>query len=292
MEINKLKLYVKLAETCHFNRASELCHVSPSTLSRNIQHLEEELGTQLFERNNRSVVLTPQGHQFLPQARSLIQQWETMRDSIQANNKTLSGSISLYCSVTASYSFLYDILAQFRQQQPGIEIKLHTGDPAIAIGRVAGGEEDIAIAARPDKLPSNIVFKSFSISPLVFIAPVNDAFAKREDTSDKTTFNSVPMIISEHGLARERLNAWFRKKNISPNIYAQVSGNEAIVSMVSLGFGVGLVPKIVVDNSPLKDKVKLFDEQPDLKAFDVGVCVLEKRLKSPIIEAFWSQFQN
>lgn len=97
------------------------------------------------------------------------------------------------------------------------------------------------------------------------------------------------MIVSEKGLARERLNQWFRKQNISPNVYAQVSGNEAIVSMVSLGFGIGLVPKIVMENSPLKNNVKVFSHQPELEPYEVGVCVLERRLKSPIVEAFWSQ---
>jgi LysR family positive regulator for ilvC len=62
--------------------------------------------------------------------------------------------------------------------------------------------------------------------------------------------------------------------------------------MVSLGFGVGLAPKIVVDNSPLANKVKHYYVQPELKPYDVGVCVLQKRLKSPIIEAFWQQFKH
>jgi LysR family positive regulator for ilvC len=292
MEINKLKYFIQLAETCHFNRAAELCHVSPPTLSRNIQQLEEELNVRLFERNNRSVELTQQGLLFLPQARSLIQQWETVRESLLIEKTELSGSMSLYCSVTASYSFLYEILAEFRQQHPGIEIKLHTGDPALAIQRVLSGEEDIAIAAKPDKLPADIVFKSFSSSPLIFISSIEDGKFEVSIGNKKQLFESIPMIIPERGLARDRINTWFRKHNISPNLYAQVSGNEAIVSMVSLGFGIGLVPKIVVDNSPLVSNVKLYVIQPELLPYDVGVCVLQKRLKSPIIEAFWQQFQH
>ena len=50
--------------------------------------------------------------------------------------------------------------------------------------------------------------------------------------------------------------------------------------MVSLGFGVGLVPKVVVDNSPLAQQVRLFCIQPEIKPYEVGVCVLEKRLKT------------
>lgn len=246
---------------------------------------------RLFERNNRTVELTEVGRKFLPQARSLVQQWETTRESLQTNQAELTGSLGLYCSVTASYSFLYEILADFRQKHPGIEIKLHTGDPALAINRIVAGEEDISIAAKPDKLPAGLVFKSFTTSPLVFICSISNK-TKPDNDNKKQLFENLPLIIPEHGLARERLNNWFRKFNISPNLYAQVSGNEAIVSMVSLGFGIGLVPKIVVDNSPLANKVKLFKVQPELKPYEVGICVLEKRLKSPIVEAFWQQIKG
>ena len=97
------------------------------------------------------------------------------------------------------------------------------------------------------------------------------------------------MIMSEEGPIRDHLNQWFSDIDTTPNIYAQVAGHEAIVSMVSLGFGIGVVPKIVLDNSPLKDKVSIMNNTPKLPSYDVGFCTLNKRLKSPIIKAFWSQ---
>ena len=64
----------------------------------------------------------------------------------------LVGDVRIYCSVTASYSFLFDILSRFRENHPRVEIRLHTGDPEEAIPRVLSGTEDIAIGARPDRL--------------------------------------------------------------------------------------------------------------------------------------------
>ena len=79
---------------------------------------------------------------------------------------------------------------------------------------------------------------------------------------------------------------------IQPEIYAQVAGNEAIVSMVSLGFGIGVVPQIVLDNSPLIGKVQVLDIKPQLEVYDVGLFTQEKKLKSPLINAFWSQIRS
>lgn len=95
------------------------------------------------------------------------------------------------------------------------------------------------------------------------------------------------MILSEEGLGRERVDKWFRKLKIQPLIYAQVAGHEAMVSMVSLGFGIGAVPRIVLDNSPLADRVQVLEKEQELGHYDVGLCTLKKRLKSPIIDAFW-----
>lgn len=288
MDIDKLTLFISLAETLSFHRCAEVNNVSPSTLSRNIQHLEQQLNTPLFIRDKRSVALTPQGVTFLGHARQITQQWDTAKESMQVNAQTLLGTLSIYCSVTASYSFMFDMLANFRSHHPKVAIKLHTGDPAISMEHIRTGEEDIAIAAKPANLPRDVQFKRFSTSQLLFIAPQDDKeFLPSNQESDKTLWSRLPLILSERGLARDRLNQWFSKKNVSPNIYAQVAGNEAIVSMVSLGLGVGLVPKIVLDNSPLAEKVKVFERQPDLQTFEVGLCVLKRRLQSPIVKAFW-----
>ena len=169
MDTKPLRLFLTLADTLHFGRASAMCHVSPSTLSRTVQQLENELGAPLFYRDNRSVTLTREGQRFQEYARDTLTQWDNLRHALQEDRRVLQGELSLYCSVTASYSFLYDILSSFRHQYPRIELKLHTGDPAQAVHRVQQGEEDIAIGARPDHLPASIAFRPIARSPLLFI---------------------------------------------------------------------------------------------------------------------------
>jgi LysR family transcriptional regulator, positive regulator for ilvC len=292
MDTTQLKMVLALAHTLHFQRAAEQCHVSPSTLSRSIAQLEEQLKVTLFERNNRSVAITHHGMRVLDFARETLAQWEALRDSLQGESQDLRGSLSLYCSVTASYSFLYEILTDFRQQHPMIEIKVHTGDPALAVERVLAGHEDLAIAAHAANMPRDINFKRITYSPLVLIQAIHHDNQNVSGNFNREYWQAIPFIISEQGVAKERLNEWFRRKKITPNVYAQVAGHEAIVSMVSLGFGVGVVPKIVLDNSPLANQVKYHPIQPQLKPYEVGVCVLARRLKSPLIRAFWQQINS
>jgi LysR family positive regulator for ilvC len=289
MDFRLLHYFIALADTLHFGRASELCHISASTLSRSIQQLEGALSTTLFERDNRHVTLTQQGIHFQRYARDTLEQWETLKRTLDDDAAQLTGEISIYCSVTASYSFLYALLSDFRDRHPGIEFKLHTGDPAEAMGRVLSGDDDMAITPRPRIPPPALAFKSLTRSPLVFIAPnvTLDWLPQVPESSTAEQWRAVPMILSEAGLSREYADTWFKALGISPQIYAQVAGHEAIVSMVGLGFGIGVVPKIVLDNSPLANRVQILSVKPELPHYDVGLCVLHRRLKHPRIQALW-----
>lgn len=290
MDLQQLRQFVHLAEALHFGRASAASNVSPSALSRSIRQLETEVGAVLFDRDNRSVTLTRQGETFLAWARDVLTGWDVVRHTVQEQSGDLQGEVSLYCSVTASYSFLFELLGKLRRDHPRIELKLHTGDPEHAIARVMAGSEDIAIGARPDALPPGLAFKPIARSRLVFIAPareprLRDLGRRRPDPQQWAT---TPMILPEGGLARQRADQWFRDLGVKPRIYAQVAGNEAIVSMVSLGFGVGVVPEIVLEASPLASQVSLLQVRPALAPYEVGLFALEKKLRSPLIGAFWA----
>ena len=290
MNIRLFEQFLALSHSLHFGRASEICNISVSALSRNIRLLERELGVALFNRDNRSVELSAPGKQFETYARDAVTNWNKIRHELQNTGGALKGEVSLYCSVTASHSILFDLLNQFRRAHPGIEIKLHTGDPEHAIAHIVSGEEDISIAARPAKLSSTLAFKPITVSPLLFIAPLNAGYADipEQAPSDNTQWSTIPMILSEGGIARSRVDSWFKSMRVTPRIYAQVAGNEAIVSMVSLGLGVGVVPKLVLDHSLLAERVRVLDIAPALEPYDVGLFALKKNLHNPLVDAFWS----
>ncbi|MDR2213215.1 MAG: HTH-type transcriptional activator IlvY [Pseudomonadales bacterium] len=288
MKFNELQIFLHLCKTLNFARTSAACHVSPSSLSRMIQRLEAELGLPLFERDNRSVRLTAAGLACKRFAEETRDNWLELHRELQAQDHELQGEISLFCSVTASYSFLYELLSRFRDSHPRIEPKIHTGDSAQTLDRIQQDQEDIGIAAIPPQIPATLAVRTLADTPLVFIAPVQGYYFDKKLIRDgDIAWQQVPMILSEKGLARQSAQAWFRRMKIKPNIYAQVAGNEAIVSMVSLGFGIGLVPQLVVDNSPLRHSIRILAVDHDMPPFAVGLCVLKRKLANPLIKAFW-----
>lgn len=261
-------------------------HISPSALSRQIKRLEQEAQQVLFIRDNRSVELTTAGKELLPVAHTITNQWQTFTSNFSDQQDVLKGEIRLFCSVTASYSHLPQLLSEFRLLHPFIEYKLSTGDPAQAIEKVLTDEADIAISAEVDNLPSRVAFENISDISLSVIAPKGVASVESL-LSDPINWNEIPFIVPEEGTARDRCNIWFKKNRIKPNIYAQVAGHEAIVSMVALGCGVGIAPDVVINNSPVKDNIQRLDVAP-VKPFKLGVCCKRSQLNNPLIKALWS----
>ena len=287
MDIRSAQLYLHLASSLNFTKTSEQLYVSPSTLTRIIQRLEEDLGVQLFSRDKRSVRLTPAGVRFQQFVKQYLADWHQLQVDLSLTSDALLGEIRLFCTVTASYSHLPAILDKFRLLCPKAEISLTTGDAALALEKVKNDEADIALAVYPPNLPLNIAFASIAKLPLQLIAPVipckvNDLLNEAVPDWDK-----IPLIVPEHGPARSRLDAWLKHQGITPNIVAKVEGHEAMVSMVALGTGVAIAPDPVVQHSPVRDRVRVLALDYQFAPFDLGICMQSKRLHEPLMRAFW-----
>jgi LysR family transcriptional regulator, positive regulator for ilvC len=287
MDLDALRLFLHLSRSLHFGRTSKECHVSPSALSRTIQRLEEESRAALFVRDRRSVALTDEGRLLQGFAQDTLLRFEALEQRLTRAQERLQGSISIFASVTACQSFLPPLLSQFRRSHPEVQIRLETGYARDALEMLRGGSVDVAIAALPDDIPPTLAARVVVKIPLVFVAPAETSAVGELLAEQPIAWQEVPMILPSSGLARDYVDRWFRKKRLPPRIYGEVAGSEAILSLVSLGCGVGIVPRLVADQSPLRGSLVVLDVEPKLQVFRVGVCTEKKKLKSPVVKAFW-----
>lgn len=216
MNIKSLQLFIHLCESKSFAKTAAAMHISPSALSRQIQKLEEETNQQLFVRDNRSVELTTQGKKLMPVALKILSEWQQYQNHIKGTEGELKGEIRLFCSVTASYSHLPELISDFRLQHPFIEFKLSTGDPAQAIDKILADEADIAISAKSEQMPNKIAFETISEIPLSVIAPVGVSSFAEELQKEQPDWSIIPFILPEAGTARDRANTWLKKMKIKP----------------------------------------------------------------------------
>jgi LysR family positive regulator for ilvC len=292
MDYDALRLFLHLSRTLHFTRTSRECAISLSALSRTIQRLESEAGAPLFLRDRRSVTLTPEGEAFREHAAETLASFQVLRQRLSGALDRLSGTIRIFASVTAVQSFLPRILSSFRRTYPEIHIRLETGYATDALGMLEQGAVDVSVAALPQRVPASLEARVVVVTPLVMVAPASECEVSRLVERRPVPWEDVPVVLPASGLLRAAADRWFSRRKVRPNVYGEVAGNEAILSLVSLGCGVGIVPRLVVDKSPLRADVEVLDLEPRVGEFRVGVCTERRALKAPIVRAFWDSIDE
>ncbi len=282
MDIRSLELFQHLATSLHFTKTAESLFVSPSTLSRAIQRLEHECGSALFVRDNRKVKLTAAGAKLLSFSQHTLSEWKKVKAQLQQDQQQLQGELSLFCSVTASQSHLPSLLDNFRHKYPQVEIKLSTGDPALSVSKVMQQQVDAAIAIHTPDFPAELQFMPLGEIPLVLISPKESLLTRLSELD----WRQHDFILPESGPSKRIVHHWFAEQGIRPRVYAQVAGNEAIVSMVALGCGLAIVPQVVLDHSSLGTKVNRI-HLADIEPYKLGLCCLAKRADEPAIKALF-----
>jgi LysR family positive regulator for ilvC len=287
VDTDALKQFLELSRTLHFGRASQACHISPSALSRSLQRLEEELGAPLLVRDNRRVALTAEGVRVQRFASETLEALSRVQGELRSDRQRLGGVLSLFASVTAAHSFLPAVLGRFRAAYPDVTLRLETGYAVDALARLSDDSVDVTVAALPDTVPRALVSRVITRTPLSFVAPRTACEVSRMVDRGAPDWGQVPMVLPESGLTRRSIERWFRARGLSPRVYGEVSGNEAALSLVALGCGVGIVPGLVLEKSPLRAEVRSLDVRPALPELRVGLCVKRRRLQEPVVRAFW-----
>lgn len=277
MTHDDLRALVALADHGTFGRAAEHAHVSPSTLTRAVQRLEAGLGTKLVDRRPDGAVLTAAGRRAEAYARSVLTGWEALRREA-GGDAGISGTLRLHCTVTAAQSIVPNLLRALRAVHPEINLELSTGDAAGALSRVLGMEVDAALAALPSRLPGGVVGRELRTIPLVVVRPVG---APRPEQ-----WWTEPLVLPAAGMVRAEVDGWFRSRRRRPTVSAEADGHEAVLPLVAIGLGVGIVPALVLDASALRAELDVVPES-SLPSLRIGLCALRRRLAEPTIGALW-----
>ena len=282
--LDEVRLFDHLARTRHFGRTSAECHVSQPTLSRTIIRLERELGTRLFDRDRRGVALTAAGVRFQAFATSVLAAWEHYERG-EHDGVAITGSLSLFSTVTAAQSLLPEVLARFRRVHPDIHLVLETGYAAEALQRLDDGHVDVTVAPMPQRVPRHLLTRPIASTPLVLITALDGPHDLPAEPGP--AWSTVPFVLPTSGLVRSLADRWFRRLRVKPTVAAEAAGHEAVLSLVTLGSGVGVVPELVATRSPLSTRIRIVPTAVVAPRFDIAVCTTAERLAKPTVDAFW-----
>ena len=243
MNLRDLRYLVALADTRHFGRAAERCHVSQPTLSAQLKKLEEYLGAALVERQPRQIAFTPLGAQVVERARRLLAEADDIQSLAAASRDPLSGRLSIALIPTVGPYLLPGVAARLRRRLPKLKLQLFEYQTAPLLDRLRTGEVDMGILALPvalDGLEAAPLYEE----PFTLAVPALHALAARERVRVEDLEGETLLLLEDgHCLRDQALEVCSRLKVHEDQDYRATS-LETLRQMVAAGAGITLLPEL------------------------------------------------
>ncbi|MDE0711801.1 MAG: hydrogen peroxide-inducible genes activator [Rhodospirillales bacterium] len=244
--MKQLEYLAALADTRHFGRASERCHVTQSTLSAGIRDLESVLGTAVAERSNRRVLITRVGMQIAERAKALLRDAEEVMEMARAGHSPMTGEMRLGVIPTIGPFYLPRVLPALRERFPELTLYLREEQTAPLLARLEDGELDVALIALPydvGDLTTEVILED----EFLFACDRAHALAgAREVSLDALAGERLLLLEEGHCLRGHALDAC-RLGDRRARAQFEASSLHTLVQMVAAGIGVTLVPRLAVD---------------------------------------------
>ena len=238
--LRQLRIFAAVARHQSFARAADELHLTPPAISMQIKELESEVGLPVFDRSSRKVSLTMVGEYLLTHTRRMLASMRDAEDIVARFRGLKTGALDVGMVSTAKY-FLPRMLAEFRDEHPGIEIRLQVCDNREQIvSLMQQGAVELAIMGRPPKgYPTRA--EPFALHPHGLITAPGHPFTRANEIPAAALAEEAFIVREPGSGTRAALDEYMHAHHMTPRIAMQMSSNEAIKQAVMVGMGVALL---------------------------------------------------
>lgn len=229
----------------HFRRAAEECNISQSALSTALSEMEKQLGFQIFERDNRKVLVTPLGQQVLDRARSIELQMEDLAKLADSQGKPLSTALSVGVIPTIGPYLLPRVLPGLQDEYPHLQLQIVEDQTVEVLDQLRRGALDAAIIALPYDCDGLLTFPFWQEDLLWIIHADDENAGVRRATVDDLARAHLMLLKDGHCLTEHALAAC-KLEDVSSHSFSATSLS-TMIQLVAGKIGSTLVPEIALD---------------------------------------------
>lgn len=246
MELTYLRTFREVVKTGSYTKAAEALGYAQSSVTTQIQKLEESYGAVLLERHGRGMKLTMAGEALLPYAEQLARLHDESREVVSQQSK---GTLAVGTIETLAAFFLPPYLQAYRERFPEVNVTLHPGNEPYLIEEVKSGALDVGFILDPPYVDPELHTEILREEELVIIAQPGHRFAgmteiRAEHLEDES------LILTEDGCTyRAMLLRLLKTGQIRHRLAYEFGNLEAIKQCVAYGLGVALLPRITVETA-------------------------------------------
>jgi len=255
ISIKQLTYALAVEKTLHFKKAAELCHISQSALSTALTELEKQLGLQIFERDNKKVLITPIGKEVLNQAQNIMMQVEDLKHLADSQKAPLSFPITVGVIPTIAPFLIPAIFPVLNEQFPQAQINVVEEQSQILVDLVRKGKIDTAILALPYPCEGLLTLEFWQEDFYWVTLKDNEHAQQKEISIDEINQNKLMLLKDGHCLKDHILEICKLSEQTANHGFGATSLT-TLIQMVQGNLGTTLIPamakkQLISDNKKL-----------------------------------------
>lgn len=284
MNTQQLESFIQVAENLNFARAAEVLNITQSAVSRQINSLEDELGTKLFNRSTRMVSLTPAGIIFLDDAKDVLKKLQIASIKIQNHTKSNVQILSIGCSNESNLISLSKILYQCRLQLPELHPFVRVIPYRSILNLFIHGEIDILFGFKDDiPMRDGVIYKELTRIPICCAVPSNHPYSRKKELSEKELLSENIIICNSYEIPSQVANIQNRLENkFLPDSTYYCENLQVMLSLIRAGYGCAVLP----DGASVDSQIT-YVPLSENTLISYGIFY-KKTLKTPLIKNFIS----
>ena len=261
MDIRILRYFLTVAKEQNFTRAAEQLNITQPTLSRQLAAWEEELGTPLFIRGNRSITLTEAGILLKRRALEIIDLEEKMLDELRVNEELIEGTITIGCGEFAAVETLAEICKVYKEKYPMVQIALHTATADCVFEMMNQGLVDIGLFMEPVNTEGLDYIRIMESDHWVVGMKPDDPLADK-DYITKEDLLDKPLILPKRLNVQSEIANWFGKdfNKLQVSFTSNLGTNAGVMAIHGLGYPVSIEGAAKYWREDLLIQIRLYPE--------------------------------
>ena len=291
MELRQLKTFTAIAHLGSFSKAARKTGYAQSTITGQIQQLEQELGTHLFERLPHHIILTDQGQKLLPYAEQILELTQTARESI-VNETSLSGTVTIGTMESVGITRLTSVLKEFHIRYPHVDLRLQFGSWDLLYQALREGRIDVAFLLGQNIQDASCTVRILFDEPMYLLAAPQHPFALR-NTVQISDLSGQTLILAEKGCSyRTAFENTLAQYHVLPAQVLEVESIFAIKKLVASNLGITYMPAMAIqDELQAQSLIRLPWGGPDYHIKTLMIHKINKWI-SPALKAFFELIQE
>lgn len=245
ISLKQVRYALAIERHLHFRRAAEDCNISQAGLSTAISEMEKQLGFQIFERNNRKVIVTPLGRQVLERARSVDLQMEDLKKLADSQREPLSTPLTLGVIPTIGPYLLPLVLPALQRRYPHLELNILEDQTGVVLDQLRRGALDAAIIALPYNCDGLLTIP-FWQEDLLWVIHAEDEIAGVKCATGGDFARTHLMLLKDGHCLTDHVLAACGLENISSHSFSATSLS-TLIQLVAGKIGSTLVPEIALE---------------------------------------------